>query len=156
MPRAGRRLPSSENGRPRMRSPIRPLPELINRWISRLRYLRWLDGLVAWLALGTTALWFVESLSAGPALVLAAAVVALGLVVPPVRTRWRPVSGPVGLIASRRLRPGDRAWYVRAGEADLVLVTARHGIRMVIAKPGDLAEGLSVRRTRVLLLRAQG
>jgi hypothetical protein len=32
-------------------------------------------------------------------------------------------------------------------------VTARHGLRLVIARPGhDAAEGVSVRRTRVLLL----
>ena len=45
------------------------------------------------------------------------------------------------------------AWYVRDREADLVLVTARHGIRLVIAKP-DLGsdESMSVRRTRVMRL----
>jgi len=63
----------------------------------------------------------------------------------------------VGLAVSRGLRAGDRAWYVRSGEADLVLVTARHGARVVIARP-DLADGedLNVRRTRVLLLPAEG
>jgi hypothetical protein len=57
---------------------------------------------------------------------------------------------------SRGLRPGARAWYVRAGDADVVLVTARRGLRLVIARP-DLvsAEGISVRRTRVLLLPAE-
>jgi hypothetical protein len=36
---------------------------------------------------------------------------------------------------SRGLRAGDRAWYVRAHQADLVLVTVRHGARLVIAGP---------------------
>ena len=65
------------------------------------------------------------------------------------------MSAWVGLAVSRRLRPGDRAWYVRSQRADLVLVTACHGIRVVIVTPDvDADEGLSVRRTRVLLLPA--
>ena len=79
----------------------------------------------------------------------------LGLAIRPVRVRWRPVSGWVGLAVSRGLRPGDRAWYVRSRAADLVLVTARHGARLVIARPDFAAdEGLNVRRTRVLLIPA--
>ena len=71
--------------------------------------------------------------------------------------RWRPITGWVGLRISRDLRPGDRAWYLGAHEASLVVVTARHGVRLVIARP-DLAqdEGISVRRTRVFVLAADG
>jgi hypothetical protein len=134
-----------------VRTPIRPIPGDIDRWNSRLRWLRWLDGLVAWLLLAA-GLRLLVPLDERPALVAAFLVVAAGAAMPLVRSRWRPVSGPVGLSVSRRLRPGDRAWYVRAGEADRVLITARHGLRMVIAQPGEGAEGLSVRRTRVLLI----
>jgi hypothetical protein len=46
---------------------------------------------------------------------------------------------------------------VRAHQADLVLVTARHGARLVIARPNFAEdEGLAVRRTRVLVLPADG
>jgi len=44
---------------------------------------------------------------------------------------------------------------VRPGGAERVLVTARHRTRVVIARlDGSGAEGLSVRRTRVLLVPA--
>ena len=44
---------------------------------------------------------------------------------------------------------------MRPGEAERVLVTALHGTRVVIARlDGSGAEGLSVRRTRVLLVPA--
>lgn len=136
-----------------MRTPIRATPGAVVRWVSRLGWLRWLDAALAW-----GALWIVLMAVLGADLASQGAVVALGLVglglaIRPVRGRWRPITGWVGLTVSRRLRPGDRAWYIGAREARLVLVTARHGTRLVIARP-DLAgdEGMSVRRTRVLLL----
>ena len=53
------------------------------------------------------------------------------------------------------LVPGDRAWYVRPEAPEVVIVTARRGLRLTVAVPGrGAAEGLSVRRTRVLLLGA--
>jgi hypothetical protein len=68
--------------------------------------------------------------------------------------RWRPIAGPVALALSAGLAPGDHAWYVRAGTAERVLVTGRHPTRIVIVRLNDeSAEGLSVRRTRVLLVR---
>ena len=70
------------------------------------------------------------------------------------RVRWRPVMGIVGLVVSRGLRPGDRAWYIRSEDAELVLVTACRRLRVVIARVQSAAEGMSVRRTRVLLLPA--
>jgi hypothetical protein len=95
-------------------------------------------------------------LASAPAAVASLIVVALGVLVRPLRVFWRPLSGSVGLVLSRRLQPEDRAWYVRSRHADPVLVTARNGARMRIATP-DLEEPdevLSVRRTRVLLLPA--
>jgi len=49
---------------------------------------------------------------------------------------------------------GDQASYVRPGHAERVLVTARGGTRVVIVLNDEGAEGLSVRRTRVLLVPA--
>src|SRR4030095_5649765 len=93
----------------------------------------------------------------GPGHPQAAAVVTLALVVaggwiPTVRVRWRRLSGGVGLHLSRDLRPGDRAWYI-VRDASLVVVTARRGARVMIARP-DLVEDevIGVRRTRVFLL----
>jgi hypothetical protein len=138
-----------------MRSPLRPLPAVVERWIATVRVLRWLDALAAWLVV-----WGVATMSfpgaAGAALaVLAAVATALGAFVRPLRVRWRPVSGAVALVLSGRLSAGDQAWYVGRGHAERVLVTARHRTRVVIVRLNDeSAEGFSVRRTRVLLLPA--
>jgi hypothetical protein len=136
---------------------MQPVPVVVARWMARVRWFRWLDACVAW-----AGLWYLGGSVlgrglAGPAAVLSLLLVSLGLWVRPLRTRWRPFSGWVGLAMSRGLHPGDRAWYVRPHQADLVLVTARHGARLVIARP-NLAEdeGLTVRRTRVLVLPADG
>ena len=140
-----------------MTTPMKPVPEIVARWMSRVRWLRWLDAFVAW-----AGLWGIGASVAGwawarEAAVLSVILVGLGLVVRPLRSRWRPLSGWVGLAMSRGLHPGDRAWYVRTHQADLVLVTARHGARLVIARP-NLAEdeSLTIRRTRVLVLPADG
>ncbi len=122
-----------------------------------MRWLRRLDAAFAWAALWGVLVLVMGRARAWEGAVLAAAIVALGLAVWPIRARWRPISGWASLTLSRGLRPGDRAWHVRSQQADLVLVTGRDGIRLVIARPdvvGD--EGLSVRRTRVLVLPAGG
>ncbi|OGL07750.1 MAG: hypothetical protein A3F92_16300 [Candidatus Rokubacteria bacterium RIFCSPLOWO2_12_FULL_71_22] len=78
-----------------------------------------------------------------------------GALARPVRGRWRPVSGPVAVHVSRTLRPGDRAWFVRPGAAELVLVTGRRGLRLVVAFGArGPAEGIRLRRTRVLVVPA--
>jgi hypothetical protein len=138
-----------------MRSPLRPLPAAVERWTAVARALRWFDALVAWLGIwGVVAIAF-PSASGATLAVVAVLVGALGAVVRPVRARWRPVSGTVALVLSARLAPGDHAWYVRPGNAERVLVTARHRTRVVIVRLNDQsAEGLSVRRTRVLLVPA--
>ena len=137
-----------------MTAPMRPVPDGVQAWVARRRWLRWSDALPAW-----ALLWGAWTALLGPASPRAAAVATLVLVavvgcVPMVRVRWRPISGWVGLRVSRALRPGDRAWYV-VGEASLVVVTARRGLRMAIARP-DLVEDevIRVRRTRVFLLPA--
>jgi hypothetical protein len=136
-------------------TPIRPLPEGIARWGTRARWLRRLDALLAWLlAWALLAALRPDLVTSLPALI-AAGLVALLAAVAPFRLRWRPISGPVGLWVSRTLAPGDRAWYVRPDGPELVLVTGRRGLRLTVAVPGrGAAEGLSMRRTRVLLLQA--
>src|SRR5262245_13718028 len=135
-----------------MRSPLRPVPAAVERWTTAVRGVRWLDALAAWLVL-----WGIAALGVpvGPLAALAALVAALSVLVRPLRTRWRPLSGAVALVKSARLAPGDHAWYVRPGRAERVLVTARHRTRVVIVRLGDeSSEGLGVRRTRVLLVPA--
>jgi len=137
-----------------MTTPMRPVPDSVARWIARRRWLRWCDALLAWALLwigGAVALGS-ERLEA--AAVVAAVLVALGAFVQPLRVRWRPITGWIGLRISRGLRPGDRAWYLGASDASLVVVTARHGVRLVIVRPDLQDEGISVRRTRVFLLPA--
>lgn len=138
-----------------MTTPTRPLPIAIARWTSRLRWLRWLDALLAWLTilLGLTVLF--PHVPPQTAMMLAAGLILTVSLIPRLRLAWRPISATTTLSLSRRLRPGDRAWFVHGSGADLVLVTARHGLRVVVARPGhDAAEGMSVRRTRVLLIAA--
>ena len=138
-----------------MTTPLESLPDSVARWISRVAWLRWADALVAWIGLWGALAALLAPILARYAAAVSLACLALGLAIRAVRVRWRPVSGWVGLAVSRTLRPGDRAWYVRSRQADLVVVTARHGARVVIARP-DLGadEGLNVRRTRVLLIPA--
>ncbi|HEU4371616.1 MAG TPA: hypothetical protein VFV05_25615 [Methylomirabilota bacterium] len=140
-----------------MTTPMRPVPAAVEGWIARRRWLRACDYLTACALLGAGA-----AAVLGPARLEAAAVVTLalasaGAALQPIRVRWRPVTGWVGLRLSRALRPGQRAWYLGTSEARLVVVTARRGVRLVIVRP-DLVEdeGISVRRTRVFLLAADG
>lgn len=135
---------------------MRPVPADVTRWLGRRRWLRWADALLAWLLLVAVGLALPGSRGADVIAGLAAVVVAAGAWWQPLRVRWRPVTGWVGLRVSRDLRPGARAWYLGAQEATLVVVTARRGVRLVIARPGLAQdEGMSVRRTRVLVLAAE-
>ena len=137
-----------------VRTPIKPLPEAVARWTARARWLRWLDALGAWLVLWASVVMLFRGLDSMIQVVMAAVLVAVGASLSPLRLRWRPISGWVGVVVSRPLRPGDRAWYVRPGEARLGVVTARRGLRVVIAQAQSPAEGIVIRRTRALLLPA--
>ena len=138
-----------------MRSPLRPLPAAVTRWTATARVLGWLDALAASLAIWGGAAVALPSASRAWLAALTALVAALGALLRPFRVRWRPVRGAVALVLSARLSPGDQAWYVRPGHAERVLVTARRRTRVVIARLNDEgAEGLSVRRTRILLVPA--
>jgi hypothetical protein len=130
------------------------MPDAVARWTIRAQWLRRLDALIAGIAAWGLVAGLADSPPLAQALVAAALVVALERV-PLIRLGWRPVSGLVGLGLSRSLAAGHRAWYVRPGATELVIVTARRGLRLTIAAPGrTLAEGMTVRRTRVLLLSA--
>lgn len=136
-----------------MTTPTTPTPTSVERWISRSRYLRWIDALAAWVVLFGIVSALLPEQSGGNIAVVTSMLFVLGLMLRPLRLRWRPVSGWVGLAVSRPLRPGHRAWFVREGRADAVLVAGRRGIRVSLAAPnlGEM-ETLSVRRTRVLLI----
>jgi hypothetical protein len=136
-----------------MRTPIRPLPEAVGRWMRRARWLRWLDAVAALVLVWGLALLASPAGDGTVEVLVASVVVGVGWMVPLVRARWRPVTAGVALSMSRGLRPGHRAWYVRPDQADLVVVTARRGLRVVIARTtGEPEEGITVRRTRVLLI----
>jgi hypothetical protein len=136
-----------------MATPTAPVPTTVEKWISRSKHLRWIDALAAWIVLLGGVAELLPEQSGRTVALSSLALLALGVMVRPLRVRWRPVSGWVGLAVSRSLRPGHRAWFVRDGRADAVLVTARRGIRLSIAVPNlGEAETLSVRRTRVFLI----
>lgn len=138
-----------------MGTPLRPLPEDVARWSARARWLRRLDAVAAWLAVWALAAVTVPEVAPGPQAVGAGVLVGLLGLAAPLRLRWRPISGAAGLWLSRTLAPGDRAWHLRPDTPELVIVTARRGLRLTVAVPGrGSEEGLSVRRTRVLLLEA--
>ena len=137
-----------------MRTPIKSLPADIERWTRRVRWLRWLDALLVWLILWAGVAMLLPGLTGSAQATMAAVIVGAAAATAALRVRCRPISGWVALVVSRPLRPGDRAWHVRAGEAELVVVTARRGFRLVIAQAREPDEGVDVRRTRVLLLPA--
>jgi hypothetical protein len=135
-----------------MRSPSRPIPAAVERWTRWASALRAADALAGWvagwIALGIAGGWSTVSEPA----ILAAVLVACAAFLRPLRVRWRPVSAWVGVSVARPLRPGDRAWFVRPRQAEPVIVTARRGLRFVVAQPGSASEGLEVRASRVILL----
>jgi hypothetical protein len=130
------------------------MPEMVVRWVGRAPWLRRLDALAALIA-AWGLLGLATDLGPMPQAAVAAVLVAGLARIPAIRFAWRPFSGLVALRLSRTLAPGRRAWYVRAESAELVIVTARRGLRLTIAAPGrTAAEGMELRRTRVLLLDA--
>ncbi len=138
-----------------MTPPTAPVPATVEKWISRSKYLRWVDAVTAWLVLFGVAMTLLPEQSDRTIALISVALLVLGVMLRPLRVHWRPVSGWAGVLVSRTVRPGDRAWFVRDGRADSVLVTARRGLRVSIAVPAmGAAETISVRRTRVFLVPA--
>ena len=89
----------------------------VQKWMARARYLRWLDAALAWLGVALALEAAAGRMTAGAVTLAGAGLVALLAALTPLRVRWRPISGAVGVLVSRALRPGDRAWYVRAARA---------------------------------------
>src|SRR5207249_10609237 len=104
-------------------SPTSPVPVVVERWLSRSRYLRWIDAGIAWLVLAVLAASVLPRPSAGAIALAAAGVLVVATMVPAPRIRWRPVSGWVSPAVSRPLRPGGRGRLVRGGRADPALIT---------------------------------
>ncbi len=103
--------------------PIRPVPDFVLRWKFRARVLRVLDFIAAWFALWMVGIRVV-AVSPGDVAVVALAVLCGCAFIAPFRTRWRPLSAVVGIVISRRVRPGNRAWYITRSQAEQVLITA--------------------------------
>jgi hypothetical protein len=131
---------------------LRNVPFAVERWAARARWLRGLDAVAAALIVWPFVALVLDATAVTSA-VAAGAVVAAAAMWRPLRVRWRPVSGPVSLSVSRDLRPGDLAWCVFPERVERVIVTARRRLRLVVAHPGQgAAEGLEIRRTRVLVV----
>ncbi len=139
-----------------MPSPITPLPHHVARWIAYASWLRWLDALAAWVVLTVVGMVTLPDVTLSVDAVVAVVALAVLAWPPVLRARWRPVSALVTFRMSGGLRPGDRAWWIHGRQADPVLVTGRHGLRLVIAMPDAASEGISVRRTRVVLVPVDG
>lgn len=135
-----------------MRTPARAIPHVVQRWASRVRWLRWLDVVATSIIVWPFVALVLELTAVASALV-ALMLVGGAALLPPLRVRWRPASALVSLSVSRGLRPGDRAWCVFPGRVEHVIVTARRRWRLVVARPDhESAEGLEIRRTRVVVL----
>lgn len=135
-----------------MRTPVRAVPANVERAVARARWLRWVDAALTWLVTWAVVALLWETAPATASAIVALLAVALVALVGPIRQRWRPVSALTSLWVSRHLRPGDHAWLVLAESIDPVIVTARRGLRLVVASPRQRSEGLAVRRTRVLVV----
>lgn len=138
-----------------MRTPLRPIPEDVSRWVRRARRLRWLDGAAAWLGLWVGVMLIWPATDRAALAVLAAVLLAGPALVPPLRRHWRPVSALAAVVLGRRLHPGDRAWHVRPDGARLVLVTSCRWRHVVVAGVvQDSREGMALPRTRAFLVPA--
>lgn len=127
----------------------------VERWASRARWLRALDLVAAAVIVWPFTALTLDGSATGSA-VIAVMVAGGAALAGPLRLRWRPVSALVSLSVSRALRPGDLAWCIFPERVERVIVTARRGRRLVVARPGQGAtEGLEVRRTRVLVVPAE-
>ena len=135
-----------------MRSPVRAVPPNVERAAARAGWLRALDAVLAWLLAWAAVAAVLETATASTSATIAVLTVVVVALVAPLRRGWRPVSALVSLSVSRPLRPGDHAWLVLPERVEPVIVTARRGLRLVVATPHQGSEGVSVRRTRILVV----
>src|SRR5437667_419582 len=87
-------------------SPTSPVPVVVERWLSRSRYLRWIDAGIAWLVLAVLAASVLPRPSAGAIALASAVVLVLATMVPALRVRWPPLSR--GIRLARRRAGCDR------------------------------------------------
>jgi hypothetical protein len=138
-----------------MRTPLRPFPEDVTRWMRHARRLRWLDALAAWLFVWAILVGLWPTADWAALGILAIVLVGPVAAVPPLRRRWRPVTALTALALGWRLRPGDRAWQVWTEGARPVLVTSTRWRHVVVAGlVRDSGEGSALPRTRALLVPA--
>jgi hypothetical protein len=138
-----------------MRSPVRSVPPNVEHAAARARWLRAIDAVLAWLVAWAAVGLAFETVTASASAIVAILGVVLVALVAPLRRGWRPVSALGSISASQALRPGDHAWLVLPDHIEPVIVTARRGLRLVVASPQQGSEGLSVRRTRILVVPAK-
>src|SRR2546427_10163434 len=93
-------------------SPTSPVPVVVERWLSRSRYLRWIDAGIAWLVLAVLAASVLPRSSAGAVALASAGGLVLATVGPAPRIRWRPLSGWVSPARSPPRRPAGPARVV--------------------------------------------
>src|SRR5207245_10221196 len=94
-------------------SPTSPVPVVVERWLSRSRYLRWIDAGIAWLVLAVLAASVLPRPSAGSVALASAVVLVLATMGPALRIRWPPVCAWIGIAVRRPLRPAGRAGLAR-------------------------------------------
>jgi hypothetical protein len=136
-----------------MRTPLRAVPAYVSRWVVRFRRLRWLDAVVAWIAVWVVSVTLAPGIDPTAIGVWLAVMVAVGAAIPPLRRRWRPVTAVVGLALGWRLHPGDRAWHLGAGGPRPVLVTACAWRYLVVAGVvNDVGEGARLGRLRAVVI----
>lgn len=135
-----------------MRSPVRAVPPNVERAATRARLLRAIDAVLAWLLAWAVVALALETATPSTSAIVALLGVVLIALLGPLRRGWRPLSALVSVSVSRPLRPGDHAWLVLPERIEPVIVTARRGLRLVVASPHQGSEGLSVRRTRILVV----
>ena len=138
-----------------MRSPVRAVPPNVERAAARARFLRVIDAVLAWLVAWAVVAFALEIPTGSTSAIVALLGVVLLALLGRLRRGWRPVSAVVSVSVSQSLRPGDHAWLVLPERIEPVIVTARRGLRLVVASPHQGSEGLSVRRTRILVVPAE-
>ena len=69
--------------------------------MSRLRWLRWTDAVLAWLVLVLGLAVLLPRIPAAPAMALAIGLLFVVSLIPPLRQAWRPLSAMTTLVISR-------------------------------------------------------
>src|SRR5207247_2819500 len=79
-----------------MTPPTAPVPATVEKWISRSKYLRWVDAVTAWLVLFGVAMTLLPEQSDRTIALISVALLVLRVMLRPLRFNWRPVSSWAG------------------------------------------------------------